>query len=200
MTEPSTRTLSDALEVLRTVAGPAGLEPEAAVREGEALAAAVAESAEQAYLDWGAQTGHSDPQAFFDAAHRGRRWRAAPTALLGQLVLNRSPQAARYAEALAEVCRAAQTLGEPNPRTTGNAAVAAAAQLGALTPPPTPATTQPEVVAMLRALNQSMLDLSSLDLPGGLPELPPEPAGMRPEPAGIRPEPAGMRPEPRYTP
>ena len=196
MTEPSTRTLSDALEVLRTVAGPAGLEPEAAVREGEALAAAVAESAEQAYLDWGAQTGHSDPQAFFDAAHRGRRWRAAPTALLGQLVLNSSPQAARYAEALAEVCRAAQTLGEPNPRTTGNAAVAAAAQLGALTPPPTPATTQPEVVAMLRALNQSMLDLSSLDLPGGLPELLPEPAGMRPEPAGMRPEPAGMRPEP----
>jgi hypothetical protein len=196
VTEPSTRTLSDALEVLRTVAGPAGLEPEAAVREGEALAAAVAESAEQAYLDWGAQTGHSDPQAFFDAAHRGRRWRAAPTALLGQLVLNRSPQAARYAEALAEICRAAQTLGEPNPRTAGNTAVAAAAQLGALTPPPTPATTQPQVVAMLRALNQSMLDLSSLDLPGGLPELPPEPAGMRPEPAGMRPEPAGMRPEP----
>ena len=187
MTGPSTRTLSDALEVLRSVAVPAGLEPEAAVREGEALAGAVAESAEQAYLDWGEQTGHSDPQAFFDAAHRGRRWRAAPTALLGQLVLNRSPQAARYAEALAEICRAAQTLGEPNPRTAGNAAVAAAAQLGALTPPPTPATTQPEVVAMLRALNQSMLDLSSLDLPGGLPELPPEPAGMRPEPVEGQP-------------
>jgi len=81
MTEPSTRTLTDALNGLREVARAAGLEPEAAVLEGEALAAAVVESAEQAYLDWGEQTGHSDPQAFFDAAHRGRRWRAAPTRL-----------------------------------------------------------------------------------------------------------------------
>ena len=94
MTEPSTRTLADALDALRNAASAASLDHEAAVREGEALAAAVAESAEQAYLDWGEQTGHPDPQAFFDAAHRGRRWRAAPTALLGQLVLNRSPQAA----------------------------------------------------------------------------------------------------------
>ena len=188
MTEPSTRTLADALDALRNAAGAASLEQQAAVREGEALAAAVAESAEQAYLDWGEQTGHPDPQAFFDAAHRGRRWRAAPTALLGQLVLNRSPQAANYAEALAEVCRAAQTLGEPNPRTAGNAAVAAAAQLAALNPPPMPATTRPEVAAMLRALNQSSLDLSALDLsaldlssldlstldlPGGIPGLAP---------------------------
>ena len=44
MTEPSTRTLAAALEELRSAAGAAGLEPEAAVREGEALAAAVAES------------------------------------------------------------------------------------------------------------------------------------------------------------
>ena len=42
--------------------------------------------------------------------------------------MNRSPHAASYAEAMAEVCRAA-TLGVPNPRTAGNAAVAAAAQL-----------------------------------------------------------------------
>jgi Cdc6-like AAA superfamily ATPase len=171
VTEPSTRTLADALDALRNAAEAASLEQEAAVREGEALAAAVAESAEQAYLDWGDQTGHPDPQAFFDAAHRGRRWRAAPTALLGQLVLNRSTQAANYAEALADVSRAAQTLGEPNPRTAGNAAVAAAAQLAALNPPPVPATTRPEVAAMLRALNQSSLDLSSLDLPSGFPDL-----------------------------
>ena len=138
MTEPSTRTLAAALDELSSAAGTAGLEPKEAVREGEALAAAVAESAEQAYRDWCEQTGHPDPQAFFDAAHRGRRWRAAPTALLGQLVLNRSPNAASYAEALAEVCRAAQTLGVPNPRTAGNAAVAAAAQLGALTATPSP--------------------------------------------------------------
>ena len=48
MTEPSTRTLADALDALRNAAGAASLDPEAAVREGEALAAAVAESAEQA--------------------------------------------------------------------------------------------------------------------------------------------------------
>ena len=208
MTEPSTRTLADAIDALRNAASAASLDHEAAVREGEALAAAVAESAEQAYLDWGEQTGHPDPQAFFDAAHRGRRWRAAPTALLGQLVLNRSPQAATYAQALAEVCRAAQTLGEPNSRTAGNAAVAAAAQLAALTPPSMPATTRPEVAAMLRALNQSSrdlssldlssldlssLDLSSLDLPGGLPGIAP---GLRPGPAGLQPEPVEGQPPP----
>jgi hypothetical protein len=172
MTEPSTRTLGAALDELRSAAVVAGLEPQMAVREGEALAAAVAESAEQAYRDWCDQTGHQDPQDFFDAAHRGRRWRAAPTALLGQLILNRSPHAASYAEALAEACQAAQTLGLPNPRTAGNAAVAAAAQLAALNPAPAPATTRPEVSAMLQALNQSALDLSSMKL--NLPSLPPE--------------------------
>src|SRR4029453_6138867 len=147
------------------------LEPRAGVAEGGALAAAVAESAEQAYRDWCDQTGHQDPQDFFDAAHRGRRWRAAPTALLGQLVVNRAPHAARYAEALAEVCRAAQALGAPGPRTAGNAAVAAAAQVGALTPPPALETTRPAVMEMLRVLNQTSLDLSSLDIKGGLPEI-----------------------------
>jgi hypothetical protein len=173
VTEPATRTLAAALDELRSAAAAAGLEPDAAVREGEGLSAAVAESAEQAYRDWCEQTGHRNPQAFFDAAHRGRRWRAAPTALLGQLVLNRSPNAARYAEALAEVCRAAQSLGIPNPRTAGNAAVAAAAQLGALTAPEPRATTRPEVLDMLRALDQTSLDLSSLEL--ALPNLPAQP-------------------------
>jgi ATPase family associated with various cellular activities (AAA)/AAA lid domain len=196
VTELPTRTLADALDALRKTAAAAGLEPEAAVREGEALAAAVAESAEQAYLDWGKQTGHQQPQDFFDAAHRGRRWRAAPTVLLGQLAVNRSPHASSYAEALAEVCRAAQTLGVPNPRTAGNAAVAAAAQLGALNPPPTQAT-QPNVAAMLRALEQASLDLSSMDLPGGLPGVVTEhdlrPVEMRPEPPEMRPEPVEGR-------
>ena len=173
MTEPSTRTLADALDTLRNAADAAGLEPEAAAGEGEALAAAVAESAEQAYLDWSEQTGQQDPQAFFDAAHRGRRWRSAPTVLLGQLVLNRSPKAADYAEAMAEVARAAETLGAPNPRTAGNAAMAASAQLGAVNPPGVRATTQPDVADMLRALELNSLDLSSLDLPGGLPMLDP---------------------------
>jgi SpoVK/Ycf46/Vps4 family AAA+-type ATPase len=182
VTEPSTRTLADALDALRRAAVTAGLGAAAAVREGEALAAAVAESAEQAYLDWAEQTGHRDPQAFFDAAHRGRRWRAAPTVLLGQLVMNGSPHAADYAAAMAEVCRAAQTLGMPNPRTAGNAAVAAAAQLKALDPSPLRATTQSEVPDMLRALELNSLDLSSLDLPGGFPMLRAEPVESRPEP------------------
>jgi adenylate kinase family enzyme len=198
VTEPSRSTLGDALDALRKAASAAGLEDEAAVREGEALAAAVAESAEQAYLDWGQQTGHGDPQAFFDAAHRGRRWRAAPTVLLGQLVLNRSPKAADYAEAMADVCRAAQTLGAPSPRTAGNAAIAAAAQVSALSSPPAPATvtTRPEVTEMLRTLNLSSLnlssrelnslDLSSLDLPGGFPALD---SALRHPPPDVRPKP-----------
>jgi ATPase family associated with various cellular activities (AAA)/AAA lid domain len=193
VTEPSTRTLAAALDELGSAAAAARLQPDAAVREGEALAAAVAESAEQAYRDWCEQTGHPDPQSFFDAAHRGRRWRAAPTVLLGQLVLDRSPNAARYAEALAEVCRAAQTLGLPNPRTAGNAAVAAAAQLGALAPPQVLATTRPEVMDMLRVLEGSSLDLSSLDIPGGLPDIG---SDLRREQPNLRPEQPNLRPEP----
>ncbi len=193
MTEPSTRTLAATLDELRSAAAAARLQPEAAVREGEALAAAVAESAEQAYRDWCEQTGHPDPQSFFDAAHRGRRWRAAPTVLLGQLVLERSPNASRYAEALAEVSRAAQTLGMPNPRTAGNAAVAAAAQLGALTASKPRMTTRPEVLDILRALDQTSLDLSSLDIPGGLPDIG---SDLRREQPNLRPEQPNLRPEP----
>jgi hypothetical protein len=195
MTAPSTRTLAEALDELRSAAAAAGLESKAAADEGEALAAAVAESAERAYRDWCEQTGHPDPQTFFDAAHRGRRWRAAPTALLGQLVLNGSPNAVGYAEALADVCRAAQTLGVPNPRTAGNAAVAAAAQLQALTAPKVPTTSQPEVLDMLRALDESLLDLSSMDLPGGLP-MPHERSSWRHEPPNVRSRPDDLRPEP----
>ena len=54
MTELPTRTLAGALDALRSAASAAGLDPEAAVREGEALAAAVAESAEQAPTSTGA--------------------------------------------------------------------------------------------------------------------------------------------------
>ncbi len=92
---------------------------------------------------------------------------------------------------MAEICRAAQTLGAPNPRTAGNAAVAAAAQLGALAPPPAPATTRPEVAAMLRALDESSLDLSSLDLPPGLPGLAPD---LHAEAQHLRPEPVEGQP------
>jgi hypothetical protein len=49
----------------------------------EQVRAAVAESASQAHMAWAEQTGHRNAQDFFDAAHRGRRWRAARLAGLG---------------------------------------------------------------------------------------------------------------------
>ncbi len=70
-------------------------------------------------------------QDFFDAAVRGRRWRASPTATLTLLVAAGSPAAAAYARALTEVASAACSLGEPTMRVIGNASVAAAAQLQA---------------------------------------------------------------------
>ena len=69
---------------------------------------------------------------------RGRRWRAAPTRLLGDLVASGSPHATDYARALADVASAACSLGEPTLRVIGNASVAAAAQLGALPQPEMP--------------------------------------------------------------
>ena len=65
MTELPTSTLAGALDALRSAARTAGLDPDAAVREGEALAAAVAESAEGAYLDWGDQTGSCGSASLF---------------------------------------------------------------------------------------------------------------------------------------
>ena len=94
---PPALSVARALDQLRAAATAAGLDAHAAAREGEALAAAVAESASQAYAAWGEQTGHTDAQAFFDAAHRGRRWRAAPTMLLSQLIMDGSAQAKTYA-------------------------------------------------------------------------------------------------------
>ncbi len=100
------------------------------------LAAAVAESAPGAAADWGVAVGGASTQDFFDAASRGRRWRGAPTAILGMLAAQRSPQAVAYAQALAEVASAACELGEPTMRVVGNASVAAAAQLSAVRPQP----------------------------------------------------------------
>jgi adenylate kinase family enzyme len=159
------RSVAQALESLRAAATAAGVDAHAAAREGEALAAAVAESASQAYAAWGQQTGHTEAQAFFDAAHRGRRWRAAPTVLLNQLVMDGSTKAKTYAEALAEVSLAAQQLGEPTPRTAGNAAMAAAAQLAAVGPPDSSAA-RPEWVE-----GSGDLDLSNIDpqTPGAFP-------------------------------
>ena len=191
---PPPRSVAQALEQLRAAATAAGLDPGAAAGEGEALAAAVAESASQAYAAWGQQTGHPEAQAFFDAAHRGRRWRAAPTVLLSQLIMDGSAKAKMYAEALAEVSLAAQQLGEPTPRTAGNAAMAAAAQLTAVAAPRSSGTHTKPVG------ESDDLDLSAIDplTPGAFPGFGttrPGPAegrrdGMQPS-AGVSSSPTG---------
>ena len=126
-----TLTLDQALVALVDVAESAGLDAGAARAEGCALAAAVAESAPGAAASWAAAVGGGTTQDFFDAATRGRRWRAAPTATLSGLVAQGSSHKVPYAEALAEVATAACDLGEPTMRVIGNASVAAAAQLTA---------------------------------------------------------------------
>jgi len=124
-------TLGQSLEVLAEVAESAGVEAGIARAEGCALAAAVAESAPGASASWTEAVGGGTTQDFFDAATRGRRWRAAPTAILSSLVAQGSSHSVAYAEALAEVVSAACGLGEPTMRVIGNASVAAAAQLTA---------------------------------------------------------------------
>jgi adenylate kinase family enzyme len=141
MTTARTLTLDQALKTLAEAAESAGLQAETARDEGCALAAAVAESAPGAAASWAVAVGGGTTQDFFDAAARGRRWRAAPTATLSALVAQGSSRSAAYAEALAEVVSAACGLGEPTMRVIGNASVAAAAQLTAAgARPPTPST------------------------------------------------------------
>ncbi len=145
MSVQRTTSLGDALDELAAVGTAAGLVAAEVRGEGAALAAAVAESAPRAATDWLEHVrGASGPlavQDFFDAATRGRRWRAAPTRLLGELVATGSPHAPAYARALTEVTSAACALGEPTLRVIGNASVAAAAQLSAI--PRTTFTTGP---------------------------------------------------------
>ena len=105
-TDVVTAPLADALAALSAVASAAGVDPAEAAPEGARLAAAVAESSPGAAADWSVQTGvDGGTQAFFDAATRGRRWRAAPTDHLSLLVASGSPHARAYAEALVEVDR-----------------------------------------------------------------------------------------------
>ncbi|MCW2804277.1 MAG: ATPase [Propionibacteriaceae bacterium] len=132
-TDP-TPSLARALADLERVGLAAGLDPTAVRAEGESFAAALAESAKGAPADWTEQTGRVGMQAFFDAASRGRRWRAAPTTLLSQLTAAGSAHAAPYAEALTGVSAAACRLGEPSMRVVGNASVASSAQLAAVRP------------------------------------------------------------------
>ena len=123
--------LREALSALATLASTAGLDPQISRAEGEALAATVAEPARGAYLDWCAETGHRSAEDFTNAASRGRRYRVAQTPVMASLAMAGSPHASTYAQALSDVALAGSLLGEENPRSIGNAATAAAAQLGA---------------------------------------------------------------------
>jgi adenylate kinase family enzyme len=136
---PASQSLASALAALAEAAAAAGVDADVARAEGEALAATVAESATGAWEAWSAQTGGDrSAEDFFDAASRGRRFRAGPTPSLSALSLSRSPEALEYAKALTEVCTAAATLGTPTPQVMGNASTAAAAQLAAVRPAPPP--------------------------------------------------------------
>jgi SpoVK/Ycf46/Vps4 family AAA+-type ATPase len=131
-----------ALGRLADAAARAGLNPDEARAEGRTLAAAVAEANRGAYLDWSAALDEpASAQAFMDAAVAGRRYRRSATPLASQAAA--STTGAAYAHALAEVCQAAATLGEPSPAALGAASLAAAAQLpGAHVPQPqAPAST-----------------------------------------------------------
>jgi ATP-dependent Clp protease ATP-binding subunit ClpA len=139
--------LSAALDALVAVAARAGVDAASARQEALTFAAAVAESAPRAAADWAqaadlrAGSDEAVNRAFFEAASRGRKWRQAPTALLSLLAAERSEHTAAYAQALTEVASAACELGELTMRVTGNAAVAAAAQLAVIPRPAQPRTT-----------------------------------------------------------
>lgn len=124
-------TLKEALDALAALATTAGIDPAVARAEGESLAATVAEPARGAYVDWCAETGHSTAEEFTTAASRGRRYRVAQTPAMASLASSGSAHAAAYAQALSDVALAGSFLGEENARSIGNAATAAAAQLGA---------------------------------------------------------------------
>jgi Cdc6-like AAA superfamily ATPase len=161
MTTARTLTLEQALKALAGVAESAGVQAETARGEGCALAAAVAESAPGAAASWVVAVGGGTTQDFFDAATRGRRWRAAPTATLSSLVAQGSSHSVPYAEALAEVVSAACDLGEPTMRVIGNASVAAAAQraaAGVRRPTPSIVTTPSNPSGPGRALMQPASD------------------------------------------
>ncbi|SDE14729.1 AAA family ATPase [Auraticoccus monumenti] len=141
MTDPA---LARALDAVAAAARLAGTDPDTARTEATQLAASVAESSPGAFVDWAeALGGEPSAEAFMATAHRGRRWRSAPTPALAELVRRRSQHAPALAEALVDVCTAAATLGRPGEQVLGTSQLAAAAQLAAVrptSPPPTPAT------------------------------------------------------------
>ncbi|WGX98604.1 AAA family ATPase [Nocardioides sp. L-11A] len=136
-------TLTEALDALVDAARAAGLDEAAARAEGEAVAATVSERSRGAFVDWCTQTGRErSAEEHMLAAKRGNRFRAGPTPLMSQLLLEKSARAADYAGALADVAIAGSRLGEPGPDAIGAATTVTTAQLGGATGP-TPGLTPP---------------------------------------------------------
>lgn len=132
--------LAEALDALVAVARAAGVDEAAARAEGEAVAATVSERSRGAFVDWCAQTGRErSAEEHMLAAKRGNRFRAGPTPVMSQLLLEKSAHAADYAGALADAALAGSRLGEPGPDAVGAATTVTTAQLGGgsagLTPP-----------------------------------------------------------------
>lgn len=153
-----TTNLATTLDALAAVATKAGIDPDAAREEGKLLAAAVAEPAVGAFVDWARETGSEESAtAFMDAAARGRRFRSSPTMIVTELRSKDEALAREYADALGAVCAAACLLGEANAQVAGAATMAAAAQQSTVMESrPTPPGIPPVDPAK--------------DLPGSLPE------------------------------
>ena len=140
MSRPTESRLAESLEQLTDVAAEAGLDPAAAREEGLRVAAALAESVPGAPTGWArvALPGLTElgriNEAFFDAASRGRRWRAAPTDLLEALVVSRHQLATEYAEALTEVASSAVMLGTAPIDAIAKATATSATYLAAVRP------------------------------------------------------------------
>ena len=123
--------LAEALDALVAVARAAGADESAARAEGEAVAATVSERSRGAFVDWCTQTGRErSAEEHMLAAKRGNRFRAGPTPLMAQLLLEKSTHAADYAGALADAALAGSRLGEPGPDAVGAATTVTTAQLG----------------------------------------------------------------------
>jgi SpoVK/Ycf46/Vps4 family AAA+-type ATPase len=203
--------LKAAFAALVQTAAAAGFPTDAAMAEGRVLSAAVAEANRGAYLDWCAALDLPvSAQTFIDAAVAGRRYRGSATPLATQSAASNS---AAYPNALAQVCQAAATLGQPTPQSIGAATMAAAAQLpsgqhyGFNTPSaaPTDAFAQEQFITQAPTIlgdvleristNQAkLLDLSRIDphLPGafpglGTPQLPADPSAATTQPAQQQP-------------
>jgi hypothetical protein len=209
--------LAAALDALAAAATTAGVDAAQARREGECLAATIAEPSRGAFVDWSEQTGRAvSSEDFMDAASRGRRFRSAPTPTMSGLSLAGSPHAPAYAQALSDVALAAATLGEQNPRAVGNAATAAAAQLGeSRTPAPAALDfTAPHAQAagtgdhflaqMMDQLGQVQRRLANLDLVENDLRTPPPVAAAPPPAPPTEPEepaePTEPEPEPEPEP